>query len=76
MVERRFRRPNSHFAPDHPTFATRYNNLAHICKHEGDLAAACAKFKKALAIPLKHFDENHPTVKSTRKSMQAVGCGE
>jgi len=60
MVERGFRRPDSHFAPDHPTFATRYNNLAHICKHEGDRATACANFKKALAIPLKHFDETTP----------------
>jgi len=42
---------------------------------EGDRAAACANFKKALAIFLKHFDDNHPHVKSVRKSMQAVGCG-
>jgi len=42
---------------------------------EGDRAAACANFKKALGILRKHFDENHPHVKSVRKRMGQAGCG-
>jgi len=74
-MERAIAIQSKHFAPDHPTFATRYNNLAHICEDEGDRAAACANFKKALGILRKHFDENHPHVKSVRKRMGQAGCG-
>jgi len=74
-MERAIAIESKHFAPDHPTVATSYNNLAGICYHEGDRAAACANFKKALAIFLKHFDDNHPNVKSVRESMKNVGCG-
>jgi hypothetical protein len=33
-------------------------------------------FQKALRILLKHFDENHPNVKTVRRSMMIGGYAE
>ncbi|MBX9735747.1 MAG: tetratricopeptide repeat protein [Phycisphaerales bacterium] len=51
-----------HFPPDHPTFATRYSNLALIQRALGDPAAARASIERAIAIKLKRFDPDHPTL--------------
>jgi uncharacterized Rossmann fold enzyme len=50
--------------------------LAGICFSEGDRAAACANFKKALGILLQHFGEDHPHVKIVRRGMQVAGCSD
>jgi hypothetical protein len=75
-MERAIAIDEKHFDPDHPTFATRYNNLAHICKAEGDRAAACDNFKKALAILRTHFPDTHPHIQTVLHSMKTAGCGE
>ena len=52
---------SKHFAPDHPTFATSYHNLAGIQKDQGDLPGARASMERAIAIESKHFARDHPT---------------
>ena len=32
------------------------------------------RMERAIAINSKHFDDNHPNVKSVRESMQIAGC--
>ena len=52
-----------HFAPDHPTFATRCSNLATIQQDQGDLPAARASMERAIAIDEKHFAPDHPDLR-------------
>jgi tetratricopeptide (TPR) repeat protein len=52
-----------HFAPDHPTLATSYNNLAHICIAEGNIPAAVALWRKSYPIRLKALGPDHPYTK-------------
>jgi len=47
---------------------------ARLLAAKGDRVAACANFKKAHVIFIKHFGEDHPNVKSLRASMQVAGC--
>ncbi len=65
-----------HLGETHPQMGASYSNLAVIQQAQGDRPAACANFRKALAILLKHFDENHPRVKIVREWMSEAGCSE
>jgi tetratricopeptide (TPR) repeat protein len=49
------------FGEDHPTTATRYNNLASVLQDLGDYAQAKTLFQKAVASDEKNFGEDHPT---------------
>jgi len=62
-AERRFRRPDSHFAADHLTFATRYNNHAHIVVAQGHIPEAVTLWRRAYAICLKALGPDHPYTK-------------
>ena len=48
------------FAPDHPTVATRLNNLASLYQSQGRYAKAEPLYRRALEIDEKAFGENHP----------------
>ncbi|MCL4262588.1 MAG: tetratricopeptide repeat protein [Anaerolineae bacterium] len=48
--------------PDHPTVATRLNNLGMLLKDEGDLAGARPYLERALAIDEKALGPDHPEV--------------
>jgi len=52
-----------HFAPDHPTLATGYNNLAHIAGDEGHIPEAVALWRRAYAIRLRALGPDHPYTK-------------
>jgi len=76
MAERRFRRPDSHFGPDHPTFATSYSSLSLIQRDSGDLyqsegdfataeselAPARASVERAIVIMAMNYGPEHPHV--------------
>jgi hypothetical protein len=54
---RSVRRP---LAPDHPTVATRHNNLGRVLHALGDLAGARAQLERALAIGEATLAPDHP----------------
>jgi tetratricopeptide (TPR) repeat protein len=47
------------FGEDHPTTASRYNNLASVLQDLGDYAQAKTLLQKAVASYEKNFGEDH-----------------
>ena len=58
--------------PEHPDLAVTLNNLAVLCKSQGDYQQAEAMYRRALAILEKAFDPHHPKVISCRKNFAAL----
>jgi tetratricopeptide (TPR) repeat protein len=57
--------------PDHPTVATRLNNLAELLKATNRLAEAEPMFRRALAIDEKSYGPDHPNVATGLNNLAA-----
>lgn len=72
QMERSIAIDEKNFPPDHPTLATRYNNMGHVELAEGNRAEACRMFRRALDILRRHFADDHPHVRIVQATMAAV----
>ncbi|CAB9526368.1 Tetratricopeptide repeat protein [Seminavis robusta] len=60
-----------HWAKNHPSVATTYNNIALVLNESGDYEGALAKYEEALAIQLSALGKNHPDLAATYNN---IGC--
>ena len=60
------------YGPDHPTVATRLNNLAFLLQDTNRLSEAEPLFRRALAIAEKGLGPEHPTTETIRRNLRSL----